>query len=78
MFCWRVHRYKFSKGTAFGDLVEIEERDPSEIVDPAEFPGITIRNPVFDATPDDYIDAIVTEEGVISPSGAYRIIKEME
>lgn len=70
--------YKFSKETAFGDLVEIEERDPKEIVDPSLFPGVTIRNPVFDATPDDYIDAIVTEEGVISPSGAYRIIKEMK
>ncbi len=70
--------YKFSRETAFGELVEIEERDPSEIADPSEFPGVDIRNPVFDATPEDYIDSIVTEEGIISPSSAYRIIKEME
>ncbi len=70
--------YKFSRKTAFGDLVPIEERDPSEIVDPKKFPGVEIRNPVFDATPSEYIDCIITENGVISPEGAYRIIKEME
>lgn len=70
--------YKFSRETAFGELVEIEERNPQEIADPDDFPGVDIRNPVFDATPEDYIDSIVTEEGIISPSSAYRIIKEME
>ncbi|MEF8835966.1 MAG: S-methyl-5-thioribose-1-phosphate isomerase, partial [Candidatus Thermoplasmatota archaeon] len=70
--------YKFSSKTAVGDLVEIEERDPSEIVDPSDFPDVTISNPVFDATPSKYVDSIITEEGVISPEGAYRIIKEME
>ena len=70
--------YKFSSETAFGDLIEIEERDPNEIVDPDDFPGVEISNPVFDATPSKYIDSIITEEGVISPSYAYKIIKEME
>lgn len=70
--------YKFSKKTAFGDLVEIEERNPSEIVNPEDLPDVKISNPVFDATPSEYVDSIVTEEGVISPEGAYRIIKEME
>ncbi|MBS3781001.1 MAG: ribose 1,5-bisphosphate isomerase [Candidatus Thermoplasmatota archaeon] len=70
--------YKFSNKTTFGELVEIEERDPSEIVDPADFPEVNINNPVFDATPSKYVDSIITEKGVISPDGAYRIIKEME
>jgi len=70
--------YKFSSKTALGDLVKIEERDPSEIVDPSDFPGVNISNPVFDATPSKYIDSIITEEGVISPEGAYRVIEEME
>ena len=70
--------YKFSTATAFGDMIQIEEREPSEIVDPKDFPGVTIRNPVFDATSENYIDVIITEKGVISPSSAYRIIKEME
>lgn len=69
--------YKFSRKTAFGDLVQIEERNPSEIVDPKDFSDVKISNPVFDATPADYVDCIVTEKGVISPEGAYRIIEEM-
>lgn len=70
--------YKFSRETMYGDLIPIEEREAQEIVEPDEFPGVTIRNPVFDATPEKYIDAIITEKGIISPSGAYRIIKELE
>ncbi|MFP4050873.1 MAG: ribose 1,5-bisphosphate isomerase [Thermoplasmata archaeon] len=70
--------YKFSSETAFGDLIEIEERNPDEIVNPEEFPDVNISNPVFDATPAKYVDSIITEEGVISPSYAYKIIKEME
>ncbi len=70
--------YKFSRATTFGELIQIEERDPSEIVEPDEFPGVNIRNPVFDATSGDHIDAIITERGVISPSSAHRIIEEME
>lgn len=69
--------YKFSRDTLFGSLVSIEERDPREVVEPDAFPGVKIRNPVFDATPPEYIDVIITERGVISPSSAYRIIDEM-
>lgn len=68
--------YKFSRKTTFGALVPIEERDPSEIVDPERLPGVEISNPVFDATPSEYIDSIITEKGVISPEGAYGIIEE--
>lgn len=68
--------YKFSRETAFGDLVQIEERDPSEIVDPKDFCDVKISNPAFDATPADYVDCIITEKGIISPEGAYRIIEE--
>jgi methylthioribose-1-phosphate isomerase len=55
--------------TASGDLIEIEERDASEMFGiggvrlVAE--GIRAWNPVFDVTPHDLIDAIVTEKGVI-------------
>ena len=55
--------------TASGDLIEIEERDPAEMLGiggvrvVAE--GIHAWNPVFDVTPGDLIDAIVTEKGVI-------------
>ncbi|MDW5561912.1 MAG: ribose 1,5-bisphosphate isomerase [Methanomassiliicoccus sp.] len=67
--------YKFSPKTVHGELVEIEERDASEVVDPRLIPsGVRVRNPVFDATPAEYIDSIVTEVGLISPYAAYEVI----
>lgn len=67
--------YKFSPKTVTGELVEIEERDASEVVDPRLLPaGVGVRNPVFDATPAEYIDSIVTEVGLISPYAAYEVI----
>src|SRR5688572_1608305 len=55
--------------TASGDAIHIEERDPAEMFalggvrTAAE--DIGAWNPVFDVTPHDLIDAIVTERGVI-------------
>jgi ribose 1,5-bisphosphate isomerase len=67
--------FKFSPKTMYGELVEIEERDSNEVAKAGEVPpGTKILNPVFDATPPEYIDAIVTEIGVVPPSAAYEII----
>lgn len=55
--------------TPSGATIEIEERDPGELHaiggtrTVAE--GIAAWNPVFDVTPHDLIDAIVTEKGVV-------------
>ncbi len=55
--------------TPDGEAIEIEERDPAELLGiggvrtVAE--GITAWNPVFDVTPAELIDAIVTEKGVV-------------
>jgi methylthioribose-1-phosphate isomerase len=63
--------------TASGDLIEIEERDPGELHSVggsrtvAE--GIAAWNPVFDVTPHELIDAIVTEQGVIEHPDAARM-----
>ena len=55
--------------TASGDLIEIEERDPGELLGVAGSrtvaDGIQAWNPVFDVTPAELIDAIVTEKGVL-------------
>lgn len=67
--------YKFSPHTLVGEPVEIEERDPSEILSPLP-EGIEIRNPAFDATPPEYIYAIITELGIISPEMALLIISD--
>lgn len=67
--------YKFSPKTLFGDLVHIEERDAGEIVKQGEIPdSVKVYNPVFDATPPEYIDSIVTEIGLIPPFAAYEVI----
>ncbi len=76
-FIVAAETYKFSPETVIGRLVEIEERPADEIANPEDFPGVKFRNPVFDATPPEYIDAIITEKGVISPYLAYQIIKEV-
>ncbi|MFS8137496.1 MAG: S-methyl-5-thioribose-1-phosphate isomerase [Thermomonas sp.] len=64
-------------GTSSGDLIEIEERDPGELFgvggSRTVAEGIAAWNPVFDVTPHDLIDAIVTESGVIEQPDAERM-----
>ena len=66
--------YKFSPRTLMGELIEIEERDIQEVIGDNDVGGAKVFNPVFDFTPPEYVDAIVTELGVISPSAAYEVI----
>jgi len=71
--------FKFAPRTIAGDLIEIEERDSSEVLDPktaAVLKNVTIRNPAFDVTPADFVDLIVTEKGAIPPEMAYIIIRD--
>lgn len=72
--------YKFAPKTILGEYIEIEERDPEEILPPAmiaDLPNVRIRNPVFDVTPAHYVDLIVTEAGAIPPQMAYIIIRDI-
>lgn len=67
--------YKFSPLTLSGEMVKIEEREISEVVRPGEIPdSVKVFNPVFDVTPSQYIDGIVTELGLISPGSVYDIL----
>ena len=67
--------YKFSPMTLFGDTVTIEERETSEVVRPGEVRDtVKIFNPVFDSTPAAYIDAIVTELGMMGPGAVYGVM----
>ncbi len=71
--------YKFSPATVIGELVQIEERSPLEIVSEEylkEHPNVKVRNPAFDVTPPEYIDAIITEEGLIPPQAAFLVLIE--
>lgn len=69
--------YKFSPLTLVGELVKIEFRSPEEIV-PKEWlekhPGIKVLNPVFDVTPPEYVDIVITEYGVIPPPAAILVL----
>ncbi|MFN3580907.1 MAG: S-methyl-5-thioribose-1-phosphate isomerase, partial [Pseudomonas sp.] len=59
-----------------GDEVEIEERSASELLQLGERSldtGVAVINPVFDVTPADLIDAIVTEKGVIERPDARKM-----
>ncbi len=67
---------KFSPQSLLGSRVEIEERDPSEVLKPGKLPKVKILNPAFDITHADYIDVFVTEFGVIPPEAVYHILRE--
>jgi ribose 1,5-bisphosphate isomerase len=67
--------YKFSPMTLFGEMVEIEERDCGEVADAEALPkDVKVYNPVFDTTPARYIDAIITELGILSPGSVYDVM----
>lgn len=70
--------YKFSSMTLSGKPVKIEERSAEEVAGSGELPeGVEVLNPVFDATPPEYIDYIVTEIGLIPPCASYEVIVRM-
>lgn len=78
-FVCAAETYKFSPRSVFGEMIEIEERDPSEVLSPElqkKWPKLKISNPAFDVTPHKYIDMIITEIGAISPEMAYWVIKD--
>ena len=60
--------------TGTGEEIEIELRDPAELLSTAGrrtvVEGAQAWNPVFDVTPAELIDAIVTERGVIERPGS--------
>lgn len=71
--------FKFSPHTVIGELVKIEERSPLEVVSEeylSRNPKIKVFNPAFDVTPPTYIDAIITEIGVIPPQAAIMVLIE--
>jgi ribose 1,5-bisphosphate isomerase len=72
--------YKLSPTTMLGELVEIEQRSPLEVVPSSwqrENRLVKVRNPAFDITPPEYIDIIITEQGVYPPQGIVLLMKEL-
>jgi ribose 1,5-bisphosphate isomerase len=54
--------------------VEIEERNPREVIDPKKIKGAKIINPAFDITPAEYIHVIITEKGMMSPDAVKDLL----
>ena len=55
------------------DKIEIEQRDPKEIISPTKLKGAKIINPAFDVTPSEFITSIITEKGVLKPHEIVRL-----
>lgn len=68
----------FDLNIADGDQIPIEERGPEEVVavkgQRLAPNNIDVYNPVFDVTPAELIDAIVTEKGVIEQPSTARVV----
>src|SRR4029077_8570822 len=79
-FIVAAETYKVDFGTLAGRLVDVEQRDPTEIAakDWMEHnPKVKFRNYVFDFTPPQYIDFYVTEKGIVPPAGIFALMEEL-
>jgi methylthioribose-1-phosphate isomerase len=66
--------------TANGDDIVLEERDGRELLDiggQSVGAGVNAFNPVFDVTPADLIDAIVTEKGIVERPDSAKMAQLM-
>jgi methylthioribose-1-phosphate isomerase len=59
------------RSVSSGDLIPVEKRDPAEVTRIAGKSlgpdGVEAFNPAFDITPAEYVEAIITEKGVLRP-----------
>lgn len=74
--------YRLGLETVFGELIEGVLLSEAELIIPKErLPELTgkvlVRAPIFDVTPPEYIDAIITEMGLIAPQAIPLVIKEI-
>jgi ribose 1,5-bisphosphate isomerase len=69
--------YKFYPESIIGQRITIEEEAPSQIYENTHDENLTVRNPQFDVCPPEYIDAIITERGMIPPQGAYFLLRKI-
>ncbi|MDI6815545.1 MAG: S-methyl-5-thioribose-1-phosphate isomerase [Dehalococcoidales bacterium] len=52
------------------DEVDLEEKEPSEVIKMERLPpGVRVKNPYFDITPQELVTGIFTENGLFTPEG---------
>ena len=61
----------FDGHTLTGADIVIEQRSADEVLSPP-LEGVEVLNPAFDVTPAALVSAIITEQGVFSPSDISR------
>lgn len=79
-FIAAAETYKVDFGTLTGKLVDVVERDPTEIASKdwmAHNSKVKFTNYVFDFTPPEYIDFYVTERGIVPPAGIFPLLEEL-
>ena len=64
---------KFSPRIWNGDLEQLEEKDPEEVMaQPVE--GVKVRNFYFDRTPSHLVTNLITDRGIIGPGEINRVV----
>ncbi len=74
-FCVACQTFKFDPVTLMGEYEPIEQRDSDEVWEGAPH-NLKILNPAFDFTPPEYVNFMITDEGIITPYDTDRIIRE--
>ncbi len=74
--------YKFGLETVFGELIEGVMLSEPKLIMPDEWVNklagkVVVREPLFDVTPPEYIDAIITEFGLTAPQAVPLLIREI-
>ena len=74
--------YKFGYETVFGELIEgVVLSEPKLLVPEEELNRLAgrviVKEPLFDVTPPEYIDAIVTEYGLVAPQAIPFIVRDL-
>ncbi len=69
--------YKIMPETVFGELIGSPEIGLPDIPEDLLSLGVSSSFPLFEAVPPEYIDAIITEKGLISPAAVPYIVRDV-
>lgn len=68
---------KFYPETLLGELVELAKVKLEVNLRDKSIKGINAFSPLFDVTPPEYVDAIITERGLIAPQAVAIVVREL-
>ncbi len=69
--------YKIMPETVFGELIDSPEIRLPDMPRDLLSLGVSTSFPLFEAVPPEYIDAIVTEKGLVSPAAVPYVVREV-